>query len=242
MLEFILKELLEKTMLNDKILVVAAHPDDEVLGCGGSVAKWCKEGKEVNTIIMSEGATSRDNIRNYDNRKNELNSLISSAKEAANILGVKSVDFFNFPDNRMDSIDLLDIIKKIEEKIYSYKPNTIVTHHVGDLNIDHKITHQAVITAARTQLHNTVKCILTFETPSATEWQFSASNYFNPNWFEDTSKTLDIKIKALKKYKSEMRNWPHPRSYLGVESLAKWRGACVGFDSAEAFMLIRNIN
>ncbi len=228
-------------MLNDKVLIVAAHPDDEILGCGGTIAKWSKQGKEINSIIMSEGATSRDNKRNYESRKSELSGLKNSANEAAKILGVSSIEFFDFPDNRMDSVDLLDVIKKIENKIALFKPSMILTHHVGDLNIDHQIIHRAVITASRPQLNNSVKCLLAFETPSSTEWQTSPSNYFKPNWFEDISETLELKISALKKYKSEMRKWPHPRSLLGIEYLAKWRGACNGFNSAEAFMLLRNV-
>ena len=134
------------------------------------------------------------------------------------------------------------MIKIIEIEIESIKPNTVVTHHAGDLNIDHRIVHKAVITACRPQFGNSVHRVFSFETPSSTEWQSPASNIvFQPNWFEDIGETLDQKLDALKVYHSEMRNWPHPRSLQGVEYLARWRGASVGCEGAEAFMLLREI-
>ena len=225
-----------------KIFIVAAHPDDEVLGCGGSMAKWAQEGHEINVLIMAEGLTSRDQQRDRRARKKELSILEKTAKQANNILNVSSVELLNYPDNRMDSVDLLDIVKAIEQKITKLKPNLVVTHHIGDLNIDHQVTHRAVMTACRPQPGQTVRRILSFEVPSATEWQSSSSGCsFVPNWYEDISETLKLKIKALKAYESEMKPWPHARSLNAVEHLAKWRGASVGLNSAEAFMLIREI-
>ena len=226
-----------------KILIIAAHPDDEVLGCGGSMAKWAKKGHEVHVLIMAEGATSRDKSRDRDSRKQELSILAQSANQAADILGVKSVELLNYPDNRMDSVDMLDVVKSVEEIIEKLQPEVVVTHHAGDLNIDHQIIHQAVITACRPQPEQTVKRILTFEVPSATEW--NSSTYvspFTPNWFEDISDTLELKIKALEAYESEMREWPHARSIEAVQHLAKWRGASVGFSAAESFMILRQLN
>ena len=143
----------------------------------------------------------------------------------------------------MDSIDLLYVIKTIENYIEKIKPDVVVTHHSGDLNIDHQIVHKAVMTACRPQPGCTVKRILSFEVPSSTEWQSTTiNNSFIPNWFEDISDTLNLKLKALEAYKSEMREWPHARSIKAIEHLAKWRGATVGFEAAEAFMLIREFN
>jgi LmbE family N-acetylglucosaminyl deacetylase len=228
---------------HQKILVVVAHPDDEVLGCGGSIAKWSKDGHDIHILIMAEGATSRDKNRDRLKKKNELESLSNSAQIASKILGVQSVELLNFPDNRMDSVDLLDVVKTIEDYTEKLKPDVVITHHTGDLNIDHQITHQAVITACRPQPEQTVKRILSFEVPSATEWQSSTVfNHFVPNWFENISETLELKIKALKAYKSEMRKWPHARSIKAVEHLARWRGASMGYKAAEAFMLVRNIS
>ena len=226
-----------------KSLIIAAHPDDEVLGCGGSMAKWSNNGHEVHVLIMAEGATSRDSNRNSENRKDDLSELEKSAKEASKVLGIKSIELMDYPDNRMDSVDLLDVVKIIESYIEKIKPDVVVTHHSGDLNIDHQIVNKAVMTACRPQPENTVKRILSFEVPSSTEWQSTTiNNSFIPNWFEDISDTLNLKLKALEAYKSEMREWPHARSIKAIEHLAKWRGATVGFEAAEAFMLIREFN
>ena len=225
-----------------KYLIIAAHPDDEVLGCGGSIAKWAKDGHDVHVLIMAEGATSRDKTRARDTRQKELSHLAQSAKMAGEILGVHSVELLDYPDNRMDSVDLLDVVKTVEEYIEKLKPVVVVTHHAGDLNIDHQITQQTVMTACRPQPSNCVKRILSFEVPSATEWQSpTVSRPFMPNCFEDISETLELKIKALEAYESEMREWPHARSIKAVEHLARWRGASVGVEAAEAFMLIREI-
>jgi len=226
-----------------KYLVIAAHPDDEVLGCGGSIAKWVKNGHEVHVLIMAEGATSRDKHRDRASRKETLSILAQSAKRAAEILGVGTIELLDYPDNRMDSVDLLDVVKSVEERIEKLQPAMVATHHAGDLNIDHKITHQAVITACRPLLGQAVKRILSFEVPSATEWQSpDAGRPFVPNWFEDITDTLHRKMKALEAYQAEMRSWPHARSLKAVEHLASWRGASVGCEAAETFMLIKKIN
>lgn len=225
------------------ILIVVAHPDDEVLGCGGSIAKWVKGGHEVHVLIMAEGATSRDKHRDRASRKETLSILAQSAKRAAEVLSVETIKLRDYPDNRMDSVDLLDIVKTIEERIEQLQPAMVVTHHASDLNIDHQITNQAVMTACRPQPGHSVKRILSFEVPSATEWQSpTINNPFIPNWFEDISDTLELKVKALDVYKSEMREWPHARSIKAVDYLAKWRGATVGCEAAESFMLVRNIS
>lgn len=225
-----------------KILSIAAHPDDEVLGCGGSMAKWSNEGVEVHSLVMAEGATSRDKSRDRESRKTDLTHLAQAAQKAGDILGVASVRLLSYPDNRMDSVDLLDVVKSVEEQIEKIKPEAVVTHHSADLNIDHQVIHEAVMAACRPQPGHSVKRILSFEVSSSTEWQSPAfGNPFAPNWFEDISETLELKIQALEAYESEMRDWPHARSIKAVEHLARWRGASVGCEAAEAFMLIRNI-
>ena len=232
-------------MLKEKntILVVAAHPDDEVLGCGGSMAKWAQSGDNVHVLILAEGATARDKIRDTGAKKSELSQLAKSAHETGSILGVKSVNLLGLPDNRMDSLDLLDVVIKVEYYIEKFQPNAIVTHHGGDLNIDHQIALKAVITACRPQPSYPVKRILSFEVPSSTEWQSpNTKSIFIPNWFENITNTLDLKLKALDAYKSEMREWPHARSINAVKHLAHWRGASVGCEAAEAFMLVREIS
>jgi len=221
-------------------LVIAAHPDDEILGAGGSMAKWSKSGDKVNILIMAEGSTSRDYTRDTIAHKKKLMALKKAATEAAKTLGVVSVELIGLPDNRMDSLDLLDIVKVIENKINILKPDTVVTHHHGDLNIDHKLINQAVLTACRPQPGQNVKTIITFEVPSSTEWQSPTLNEtFIPNWFVDISDTINVKIDALESYSTEMRKWPHSRSLKAVEHLARWRGATIGKKAAEAFMLVR---
>lgn len=224
------------------ILVVAAHPDDEVLGCGASMAKWSNAGIEVHIVILSEGATSRDTVRNRDARSEELSALAQAAQTSGRILGTASVQLLDFPDNRMDSIDRLDIIKTVERQIEAVKPEIVITHHAGDVNIDHQLIHQAVVTACRPQPKHTVRRLLAFEVASSTEWQTPGSELaFQPNWFEDVSNTIDLKIKALEAYALEMRPWPHSRSIKAVEHLARWRGASIGTEAAEAFILMREL-
>ena len=225
-----------------KKLVISAHPDDEVLGCGGSMAKWSKDGHDVHVLIMAEGVTSRDKVRKKAARQKELSDLAESANKACEILGVQSIKLMDYPDNRMDSVNLIDVVKTIECYVEKLKPEVVITHHSDDLNIHHQIVHQAVMTACRPMPRQSVKRILLFEVPSSTEWQSpTAGNSFVPNWFEDVSETLNLKIKALEAYKNEMRAWPHSRSIKAVEHLARWRGTSIGFEAAEAFSLSRNL-
>jgi len=221
------------------VLVIVAHPDDETLGCGGTIKLLADSGDSVHVALLADGVSSRDNSINDSN---ELNDRRVAARKACNILGVQDVFFGDFPDNRMDTVALLDIVKIVESLIDKYKPDTIFTHHAGDLNIDHRKIHNAVITASRPQKGHPVKTLLFFEVPSSTEWQTPGSGVaFEPNWFEDISTTLGSKLEALDAYEMEIRKWPHSRSREGVEYLAKWRGATVGMDAAEAFMLGRHI-
>ncbi|OQY51868.1 MAG: GlcNAc-PI de-N-acetylase [Candidatus Parabeggiatoa sp. nov. 2] len=225
-----------------KILVIAAHPDDEVLGCGGAIARHTKSGDEVHIYTLAEGITSRRAKRNRETCSQSLKDLANAANKAGSILGVKSITMDNLPDNRLDSLDRLDLIKKIEKFIQNIKPNIIYTHHSGDLNIDHRRVHEAVVTACRPVPKNLVNTLLFFEVPSSTEWQIpGAFSSFVPNWFVDISNTLENKLKALQAYESEMRPWPHSRSIKAVEHLARWRGASIGVEAAEGFILGRKI-
>jgi LmbE family N-acetylglucosaminyl deacetylase len=223
-----------------KILVVAAHPDDEVLGCGGTIAKLTDRGSEVHVVFMSDGVTARAPTQQVLDVA--LSKRQVASERACNILGVKSVSFGVLLDNQMDSIPLLRIVQIIEAVIAAHEPDMILTHHPGDINVDHRRTHEAVVVACRPQLQNTVKTILCFEIPSSTEWQFAGSAPpFVPNWFVDISATLKRKLAALEAYEEELRDWPHPRSMQAVDHLARWRGAGVGVDACEAFVLGRNI-
>ena len=232
-----------KNKNQDNILVIAAHPDDEILGCGGSICKWKSEGKKINIVILAEGITSRSDKRNVSKSETELKKLREKSKKVGKIIGADSVEFLGLPDNRMDTLPLLDIIKKIENIIYKLKPNIVLTHHAYDLNVDHRIANIAVLTACRPEPNSFVKKIMTFETPSSTDWSDNSQNTkFNPNFFVDINYFLDIKIKALKVYDSEMRVYPHARSYRHIKTLANYRGNSVGLKAAEALMIIREIS
>lgn len=228
--------------LKRKVLVVAAHPDDEILGCGATIAKHVRNGDEVHVVILAEGVTSRSESRDRNRDSGELSDLARSAVQANRIIGSASVELLGFPDNRMDSAELLDVVKVLEHFLRESGAEIVYTHHAGDVNIDHRIIHDAVVTACRPVPGQTVKSLLFFEIPSSTEWQPPGSApAFSPNWFVDVSETLDSKLEALRAYHSEMRLWPHARSVEAVMHLARWRGASIGADAAEAFVLGRMI-
>lgn len=237
--------------MRDLVLVIAAHPDDEVLGCGGTMAKLADEGAEIHLAFLADGVgarntdpashgSARPDLRLTSQPQADLSQRRQAADAAAGILGAATVNFDDLPDNRLDSIPLLEIVQRVEALIDRHRPATLFTHHAGDLNIDHRRVHQAVMTACRPQRGHPVRTLLCFEVPSSTEWQPPGSGaVFAPNWFVDVSATLARKLAALDAYATELRDWPHPRSRLGVEHLARWRGATVGCEAAEAFMLAR---
>jgi len=228
--------------MSKKILVVAAHPDDEVLGCGGTIARHADIGDEVHVLIVAEGATSRQLNRNRIQASSELSVLAKSAQQAGTILGATDVELLDLPDNRLDSLDRLDLIKTIEERLNAYQPQVVYLHHAGDVNVDHRRLHEAVVTACRPTPGQSVLRLLSFEVVSSTEWQTPGSAPpFRPNWFVDITEHLQRKREALLAYSSEMRPWPHSRSIEAIEHLAHWRGAQVGVDAAEAFCLLRQL-
>ena len=224
------------------VLLVFAHPDDEVLACGGTVAKLSEEGTRVFTLILGEGITSRQNYREPNLVMKELADLEKAALEANKRIGVdpENVYLCHLPDNRFDTVPLLDIVKEIEKYIEKVRPTTIFTHCQYDLNIDHQITYKAVLTATRPQPSHPVKEVYTCEVLSSTEWMYPQG--FQPNMYVVLAEGhVSAKIEALKCYSSEIRCYPHPRSIEGVECLAKWRGLQVGCNYAEAFQVARRI-
>ena len=222
--------------MKNNVLIVAAHSDDETLGCGGSIARHAYQGDIVHVVFMADGVTSRN-----PNSQVELDRRISAASLACEILGIMGIRYLGLPDNRMDSLALLDVVQPLEKIIQEFAPNIVYTHHRGDLNIDHRITHQAVMTACRPQPDGTVKEIFGFEILSSTEWSFSRQEMFVPNMFCDISSFLSTKLKALQIYEMEMRPAPHTRSIIHAEYLARHRGNTVGVEAAEAFEVIRII-
>jgi len=226
----------------DSVLVVAAHPDDEVLGCGGTIARHAEAGDQVQVLIVAEGATSRLKQRDRGVASEELSALAQAAQKAGSILGAAGVELLDCPDNRLDSLDRLDLIKCIEVRMERHQPSVVYVHHAGDVNVDHRRLHEAVITACRPTPGQPVRRLLSFEVASSTEWQAPGSApVFQPNWFVDISVQWPRKREALAAYASEMRPWPHARSLEGLEHLARWRGAQVGVQAAEAFCLLRQL-
>jgi LmbE family N-acetylglucosaminyl deacetylase len=224
------------------ILVVAAHPDDEVLGCGGTIARHADAGDLVRVLIVAEGATSRQGQRDRAEAADELTTLAQAAQTASSILGAVGVELMDLPDNRLDSLARLDLIKQIEKQIARDQPQVVYVHHAGDVNVDHRRLHEAVVTACRPIPGQPVRRLLSFEVASSTEWQPPGSApTFHPNWFVDISSQWERKCLALEAYASEMRPWPHARSIESLEHLARWRGAQVGVEAAEAFCLLRQI-
>lgn len=228
--------------MTQTVLVVAAHPDDEVLGCGATIARHAALGDRVHVLIVAEGATSRGALRDRRANGPALSRLADCAHRAAAILGARSVTLEDLPDNRLDSIDLLDIVKLVERHVGRLSPSVIYTHHPGDLNVDHRAVHDAVATACRPLPKAAARRLMLFEVPSSTEWQLPGLRVpFQPNCFVDVRKTLALKLKALRVYAEEMRTFPHPRSLHAVEHLARWRGASAGLAAAEAFVVAREI-
>ena len=233
-----------------RVLVIAAHPDDEVLGVGGTMLKHAKNGDFVKVIILATGITSRmksgyESSSKYElnsseskNMKKEIELLRTNAKKACKTLNVTKTEFYDLPDNEMDSIPLLQIVKIIENEIQKEKPDRIYTHHYGDLNIDHRLCYNACLTACRPISKQTPELIC-FEIASSTEWNYPYS--FNPNYFVKIEKQLDKKIKAMEMYEHEIRSFPHPRSAKNLQNVAARWGSVSGTNYAEAFEIIRKI-
>lgn len=226
-------------------MVVVAHPDDELLGLGATMNKLIHEyGVTAHVVILGEGITSRSDTRNSVEWEKELEIHKKNIHTAKDCIGYQSVSIYDLPDNRFDSIALLDIVKVVEKEKNQFLPDIIFTHHGGDLNIDHQRTFEAVITATRPMDHEKVKTIIAFETPSGTEWQASTDpRRFVPNLFlEVTASNIDAKVKAMESYEFEKRKYPHPRSPEALKIQAQRWGIAVGKPYAEAFVLVRSIN
>jgi len=218
----------------NKILIVAAHPDDEVIGAGGTILKHAKAGDEISILLLGDGVTSRG-VNEADIKKRA-----DQARQVAKALGIKKVFLETLPDNKFDAVPLLEIVKKVEKVINVVRPSLIYTHFGDDLNIDHRLTFQAVMTACRPQPEFFVKKILSFEVLSSTEWQEKKKNKsFCPNEYNNIEKFIDRKIKAIEIYNDELRQYPHPRSKEGIKILAQYRGMEVGYKFAEAFQIVR---
>ncbi|MDO8435355.1 MAG: PIG-L deacetylase family protein [bacterium] len=219
------------------VLVVAAHPDDEVLGCGGTIVKWVREGAQVYTLIFGEGPWSRYSDRAEGFGQADVQQVSTFTAEAARILGTTETFTFKFPDNQFDRVPLLDLVKTVEDIKARVRPDVVLTHSRADLNIDHQLTYRAVLTACRPHPEETVREIYSFEIPSSTEWNYPQA--FQPNYFVNIGVALDQKIAALRCYATEMKAFPFPRSEEALRAIAMRWGSVAGMSAAEAFEVIR---
>lgn len=223
------------------VLIIAAHPDDEVLGCGGTIARLVAEGANVSILILANGLTSR---ADFDPVKHagQLEIHHTRARRAGALLGAREVMFGGFPDQRMDTVPLLDIIQAIEREIERVRPETVFTQHGGDLNMDHVITFRAALTATRPVVGCPVKRVYAYEVGSSTEWSFQQFEpCFQPQVFFDIGGQLEAKVAAMQIYESETRGFPHPRSPEAIRASALRWGSVVGVPAAEAFSCIRDL-
>lgn len=216
--------------MNKNVLVIAAHPDDELLGSGGTLKKLINHGYKVITVIFAKG------------RKEEEDHIKQAVLKANKHLGIEEIIFLEYPNLLLETFPLHVINKEIESLVAKYEPSMIFTHHYGDINMDHQILFQAVLTAARPLPGRNPMELLCFETVSSSEWsQHTNDKSFKPNYYVDITDTIDVKLESLQFYDVEMRPFPHPRSYKGVQHLAQVRGMTVGVEHAEAFEIIRRV-
>jgi len=229
----------------ERVLIVAAHPDDEVLGCGGTIRRFRNTGCEVGVFILGKGPTSRE-PDSTPGRLQEIKDTTSlETKAVSRLLSYELVDYPevswpDFKDNRFDTLPNLDVTKVVEAALESYRPDVVFTHWFWDLNVDHHAVSRAVATATRPYPGQVVKEVYQFETPSSTEWG-TAVGAFKPNVFIDISSVLGLKISAFEIYKSEVRDAPHPRSFESLRARAVHWGSKVGVGAAEAFILVRSV-
>lgn len=225
------------------ILVVAAHPDDEILGVGATLAKHTARGDAAFACILCEHVNARKN-------KPEHNRFLEQVHAAKNSVGIKEILFFDFPNIEMNTVPTLQMVQAIEEAILRFKPEVVYTHHAGDVNDDHGIVFRATMAAVRLPERgnntclprNMIREVLCYETPSSTEWAPPlAGHAFLPNVYVDIADFLEQKLSALQCYENVVKPYPHPRSIEAMRAKAKSRGMEVGLAAAEAFMLIRRL-
>ena len=221
-----------------RVLVIAAHPDDEVYGMGGTMAKLAEKGNEVFVLIVTEGCSTQ-----YPGNKDIIEIKKEEARKANSILGVKEVIFGDLPDMKLDTIPHVEINKLIEKTINYIKPQVVYTHHRGDVNKDHKLVYESTLVATRPTHTQDVKEVICYSVPSSTEWTPNVvKDMFMPNIFEDIEEQYENKKKSIIAYNSEIREAPHPRSIEVVITYDKSVGMKVGIGKAEAFQLIRKVN
>ena len=223
--------------MTERVLVIAAHPDDEVLGCGGTMAMHTAAGDDVCIYIAAEGITSRDDARDPEQRVAELKELHHHSFTAAQHLGISEVHFGGFPDNRMDGVDLLDVTKSIESHVARWQPTIVYTQHPSDCNIDHTVVHRATLAACRPLPGTCIRSLRMYEVLSSSDYASRTVSSFSPDYFVTLSEqAVEAKINAMAAYSGELREWPHPRSLKAIHHQVGLRGCQCGVPAAEAFM------
>ena len=224
-----------------RVLIIAAHPDDEVLGCGATALRLIRLGAEAMVLFIGEGSTCRfEDVHSREALK-AISERNKAAIRALTILGIEKYKFVNFPCGRFDQIPIIEINKVIESAVQDFKPDILFTHSDLDSNNDHRICHRATIMATRPCNPHIVSRIYSYEVLSSSEWSYAES--FKPNFFVPaTFADMERKWEALRCYGSEMRAYPFPRSYDGMMTQARQRGMQCGRDFAEAFNLIRGFD
>jgi len=224
-----------KSTIMNNILVIAPHPDDEVLGCGGIIKKYAESGNQVHVLILTRGTPKM-----YSNER--IENVRKEARNAHKILGVQQTVFFDFPAPELDTVPVSEIAKAISDTIKKLDIHIVFLPHRGDIHNDHRMVFNAGLVACRPVGNYTVKEIYAYETLSETEWAAPfGDDTFIPTKFINIKEQIKFKIKAIECFKSQLRAFPNPRSIETIEALAKYRGATVGFERAEGFMTIRNI-
>ncbi len=220
--------------MTEKILVTCAHPDDETLGMGGTMALHSKKKDKILVLFFATGQFGRDNTPNGISKRRQ------QSKKACSILGVKNLKFFNYDDQKLDTIPVVELSTKIEAAMKTWNPTRVYTHHWGDLNQDHRKVFEATLIAARPTPSSKIKQLICYETPSSTDWG-GIKDKFKPNLFINVSSVLEKKIRAFQEYKKEIHPYPHPRSKIALISRAQYWGSSVGVKHAEAFEIVREI-
>jgi LmbE family N-acetylglucosaminyl deacetylase len=218
-----------------RVLVIGAHPDDEILGAGGTLARHVNDGDAVHALVVADGATSR--------ASDELmHTLEKDATRAAETIGFSSLELRSLPDQRLDTVPFIELTQLIESVLDDIRPHVVYTHFPGDVNTDHGLVARAAWTACRPYARPLLRRFAVFETPSSTEWAWPMNDSaLQPNHFVDITGTLDVKVAAMECYQTELRDYPHPRSSRSLRERAAYWGSQVGRLAVEPFRILRDV-
>jgi LmbE family N-acetylglucosaminyl deacetylase len=218
-----------------RVLVLAAHPDDEILGMGGTIAVHADAGDDVRIVCVTDGSSSQ-----YPGDAEIRERKYGEARRAANELGVEDYVHLELPDMRLDTLAHVELNRPVEEQVEDFRPEIVYTPH-PDVNLDHRALFDSAMVATRPTPDQVVRRVLTYAPTSSTEWTPAGRNWFVPNWFVDVTATMQRKLSAFAHYETERRAYPHPRSEQALEAYARFYGASVGCEFAEPFVLIRSL-